>query len=381
MVPVFVNSNLGAAAYWAGDLVAAERHLAAATNVELDDRVPTKLNAMAYHALLRCARGELDAAEAAARAVITSAASAGLVKAPQVAGAYLTMARVALDRGVAQDADEWLDWVTEVEAMAPEPHVQLAAAGLLALRREAAGERAAALAALRTKGVDRGRLAPGLREWAMLIEAALLARSGDVGTARRLLERLPATRTETGRIAVARLHLLIGEVPVAAAIRSASATAGHVRARVEGAVLDALLALATGEERRALDRIEDALAAAAPWSLRGPFLAEAPHLRAVLEERIERGSVAPAFALDLLERMSAPSAARGAAQRALIDPLTERERTVLRYLAGTLTNAEIADELYVSVATIKTHERSLYKKLGVSGRRDAVSRARHLQLL
>ena len=215
----------------------------------------------------------------------------------------------------------------------------------------------------------------------MLIEAALLARSGDVGTARRLLERLPATRTETGRIAVARLHLLIGEVPVAAAIRSASATAGHVRARVEGAVLDALLALATGEERGALDRIEDALAAAAPWSLRGPFLAESPHLRAVLEERIERGSVAPAFALDLLERMSAPSAARGAAQRALIDPLTERERTVLRYLAGTLTNAEIADELYVSVATIKTHERSLYKKLGVSGRRDAVGRARHLQLL
>ena len=99
------------------------------------------------------------------------------------------------------------------------------------------------------------------------------------------------------------------------------------------------------------------------------------------KERIERGSVAPAFALDLLERMSAPSAARGAAQRALIDPLTERERTVLRYLAGTLTNAEIADELYVSVATIKTHERSLYKKLGVSGRRDAVGRARHLQLL
>ena len=45
MVPVLVNSNLGAAAYWAGDLAAAERHLAAATSVELDHRVPTKLNA------------------------------------------------------------------------------------------------------------------------------------------------------------------------------------------------------------------------------------------------------------------------------------------------------------------------------------------------
>jgi LuxR family maltose regulon positive regulatory protein len=382
MVPVFVNSNLGAAAYWAGDLVAAERHLAAATKVELDDHVPTRVNAMAYHALLRCARGELDPAEAAARRVIASASAAGLVKAPQVAGAYLTMATVALDRGVAQAADEWLGRVAEVEAMAPEPHVQVAAAGLLALRREAAGERAAALAALRTAGaVDRGRLAPGLREWCTLVEAELLARSGESGTARRLVKRLPATRTEAGRIALARLHLLIGDVPVAAAIRSASATAGHVRARVEGAVLDALLAIATGEEQRALDRIEDALAAAAPWSLRRPFLAEAAHLRAVLEERIERGTVAPAFASDLLERMSAPSAAHGEAQRARIDPLTERERTVLRYLAGSLTNAEIANELYVSVATIKTHERSLYKKLRVSGRRDAVRRARHLQLL
>jgi len=382
MVPVFVNGNLGTAAYWAGDLVAAERHLAAAMNVELDDHVPAKVNAMAYHALLRCTRGELDAAEAAARKVITSASAAGLVKAPQVAGAYLTMATVALDRGVAQDADEWLGRVAEVEAMAPEPHVQVAAAGLLALRREAAGERVAALATLRTAGaVDGGRLAPGLREWRTLAEAALLARSGEIGTARRLVERLPATLTEAGSIALARLHLLMGDVPAAAAIRSASATAGHVRAQVEGAVLDALLALATGAEQRALDRIEDALAAAVPWSLRRPFLAEAADLRAVLEERIERGTVAPAFALDLLERMSNPSAAHGEAQRARIDPLTEREGTVLRYLAGSLTNAEIADELYVSVATIKTHERSLYKKLGVSGRRDAVRRARHLRLL
>ncbi len=162
MVPVFVNSNLGGAAYWAGDLVTAERHLAAAADVELDDHVPTKLNAMAYRALLRCERGELDAAEAAARNVIATASSAGLVNAPQVVGAYLTMARLALDRGVANDADEWLGRVAEVEAVAPEPHVQVAAAALLAIRREAAGEREAALAALRTRG-DGRRRAPGTR--------------------------------------------------------------------------------------------------------------------------------------------------------------------------------------------------------------------------
>ena len=54
---------------------------------------------------------------------------------------------------------------------------------------------------------------------------------------------------------------------------------------------------------------------------------------------------------------------------------------MLRYLASTLPTAEIAAELYVSVSTVKTHQRSLYRKLGVSGRRDAVRRARLLHLL
>ncbi len=54
---------------------------------------------------------------------------------------------------------------------------------------------------------------------------------------------------------------------------------------------------------------------------------------------------------------------------------------MLRYLACTLPNAEIAGELYVSVATVKTDQRSLCRKLGVSGRCEAVRRVRHLQLL
>jgi LuxR family maltose regulon positive regulatory protein len=46
-----------------------------------------------------------------------------------------------------------------------------------------------------------------------------------------------------------------------------------------------------------------------------------------------------------------------------------------------LTTAEIAAELYVSISTVKTHQRALYRKLTVSGRRDAVRRARFLHLL
>jgi LuxR family maltose regulon positive regulatory protein len=75
------------------------------------------------------------------------------------------------------------------------------------------------------------------------------------------------------------------------------------------------------------------------------------------------------------------SAAVTEIRRTLTDPLTERERTVLRYLASTLSNAEIAAELYLSDNTVKTHQRALYRNLGATGRRDAVHRARLLHQL
>jgi LuxR family maltose regulon positive regulatory protein len=59
----------------------------------------------------------------------------------------------------------------------------------------------------------------------------------------------------------------------------------------------------------------------------------------------------------------------------------ERALVVLRYLPTMLSNQEIASELYVSVNTVKTHLKSIYRKLDAGGRRDAVSRARQLQLL
>ena len=65
----------------------------------------------------------------------------------------------------------------------------------------------------------------------------------------------------------------------------------------------------------------------------------------------------------------------------LDEPLTSRELTVLRYLQSMMSTAEIAEVLYLSVNTVKTHLKSIYRKLGTGRRRDAVERARELQLL
>ena len=61
--------------------------------------------------------------------------------------------------------------------------------------------------------------------------------------------------------------------------------------------------------------------------------------------------------------------------------MTEREKTVLRYLATMLSNAEIAEEMFLSPNTVKVHLRHVYRKLDVTSRRAAVRRARELRLL
>jgi LuxR family maltose regulon positive regulatory protein len=63
------------------------------------------------------------------------------------------------------------------------------------------------------------------------------------------------------------------------------------------------------------------------------------------------------------------------------EDLSDRELTVMRLLASPLSQREIGNELYVSLNTVKTHSRNIFRKLGVSGREEAVARARELGLI
>jgi LuxR family transcriptional regulator, maltose regulon positive regulatory protein len=64
-----------------------------------------------------------------------------------------------------------------------------------------------------------------------------------------------------------------------------------------------------------------------------------------------------------------------------VEAASPGEIRVLRYLQTNLSAREIADELYISVNTVKTHQRHLYRKLGAHSRTQAVERARALGLL
>ena len=90
---------------------------------------------------------------------------------------------------------------------------------------------------------------------------------------------------------------------------------------------------------------------------------------------------APAGWLDRVRRASVNTLAIGRdgrpVQAAGIEPLTDRERDVMRFLPSRLTLQEIANELYISMNTLKFHLKVIYRKLGVSSRAEAAEIARH----
>jgi LuxR family maltose regulon positive regulatory protein len=87
--------------------------------------------------------------------------------------------------------------------------------------------------------------------------------------------------------------------------------------------------------------------------------------------------VLPALLEQAEERLGSPPSQRVQ----LVEPLTEREQTVLRLLPTQLTTPEIAQELSVSVNTIRSQVQAIYRKLQASSRAEAVTKARHLRLL
>ncbi|HKT04540.1 MAG TPA: LuxR C-terminal-related transcriptional regulator, partial [Rugosimonospora sp.] len=148
----------------------------------------------------------------------------------------------------------------------------------------------------------------------------------------------------------------------------------------EAGLVEALAAHRLGDARSAARALECVLRLAEPEGYRRVFTRSGPDARGLLLEHLDSGTACWSLVTDLLTAtgtappVPAPTAVPGEA-------LTERELTILRYLQSILSNVEIAAELSVSVNTVKTHVRNIYRKLNASRRREAVRRARELHLL
>lgn len=152
-------------------------------------------------------------------------------------------------------------------------------------------------------------------------------------------------------------------------------------ARTPNDVVGALqraLAAAADDEHTAHRLLERALDVAEPAGVRRPFVELAPALHDLLVEHLRWGSAHEALVASLLAGDAPRRGPRGGWGNL---ELTEREHQVLVRLRSTMTTTEIAAALFVSSNTVKTHQRSIYRKLGVAGRRDALRVAAERGLL
>jgi LuxR family maltose regulon positive regulatory protein len=190
--------------------------------------------------------------------------------------------------------------------------------------------------------------------------------------------------------ALGRVYLAQGQAEQALRVLQplsrAADIAGWGSLLIESLALLALALRSQGETEQAMEVLERALSLGEPEGFVRTFVDEGEPMAGLLREAASRG-IAPRYVSRLLaafevaehgplEDIVAPSKAQP-----LIESLSDRELQVLRLLNTGLSSTEMADELFVSVNTVRSHIRSIYSKLGVHSRYEAVDRARQLNLL
>ncbi len=299
-----------------------------------------------------CEWNDLDGATSCMDRALALSGQEGNVAA--LAWGYLLQVRVLFAR---QDLAGMAGALQKLEELAQESDVPIwvvnGTAAWKARLWVAQGSLSAAAALLAERGVSANGQPTYLRAAEYLSLVRLLMAQGRWSEAMVLLERLLAESEGGGRTG-----WVIGML-----------------------ALEALALQAQGDAARAIGALARALALAEPEGYVRAFADEGPPLARLLYEAAARG-VAPEYSRQLLATFpAAPPVAAQQRRTGLIEPLSERERELLRLIAEGLSNQEIAQRLYISLPTVKWHTTNIYGKLGVRSRTQAVARARALGIL
>ncbi len=208
----------------------------------------------------------------------------------------------------------------------------------------------------------------------------------------RLSDAAHLAETHNLPIGQARVHLAYGDAPAALAAlepwRRQVEEKGWEDERLKAIVLQSVAHHANGDMEAAVQTLSEALALAELGGFIRLFLDEGPAMEQLLSEAIGRG-ITPDYAGKLLAAANAKLPTMGPttsmapphATQSLIEPLSRRELEVLGLIAQGLSNREISDRLFLSLNTVKGHNRVIFDKLQVERRTEAVARARELDLI
>ena len=353
------------------------------------------------------AQGRLDAAHGTYQEALAITAPPGGPPMPGAGAAHVGLAELAYERN---EFDTALRHVTQgIPLCRQYVYTEPLATGLatLAWIRQAQGDEPAAREAME----EAGRAAPGPAVAGLLNpvpsqRALLLLAQGEAAAAARWAgerglgpDDQPPYSREPEYLVLARV-LLAQDRPAPAfalleRLHAAAAAQGRAGSLIEIGALRALALAASGDQDAAVGALAQALTLACPQGYVRVFADEGPPMAALLGRLVaaqqEGQAAARGVPLGCLARVlrafgdkkAAPRAGQDAAAAVpgLVDQLTAREREILALLAAGAPNPRIAEQLVLSLDTVKKHVSHLLGKLGAANRTEAVTRARQLGLI
>jgi LuxR family maltose regulon positive regulatory protein len=309
---------------------------------------------------------------------------------PMLVPAYQVVSVVRMWQGRWNEADEWLELASRAIRPEVDPgqgEVFYLIRGELELMR---GRYAEALAALEA-GERLAQMLAAARPLSVQSKSALmltLLKLGEIERVEQRLAKLTAEEKRIGggqlRLPLAALHFARGDARATrltlAPLLDRTAQVYHNNWLVVAFLLEAIACAALGDPVSSTHALERALDLAEPDGVLSAFLLYPA--AELLERHRGRRTAHAALISEILDRLTQADAQPARVQgRRLREPLSDSETRVLRYLPTNLSAPEIAEELHVSVHTVKTHLKHLYAKLSVHERSEAVKEARVIGLL
>ena len=360
-----VLSAAGTARLWSGNLAGATADFSAAAAAAPHGSYE-QAACRGHLALIEALHGHLNQAAELAAAAATPPFGRS------VPAAALALALVHLQR---QEPAAWRRRLRQANAalQARPDRLTSALASLAAARAALAESRGPAAADLLRRARRGWSPPPWLDHLLTVTESRVHAAAGDVQAARVKAEE--TSPSLAARVAGARAWLAAGDLRAARQALAGPAGVGapDLGTLIEAHVTGALISYREGDAAQGRRSLERAMRLGEPEGYRLPFIADWTWIRPVLRDD-------PALSSGF-SRLVAQPADAASPDLVITEQLSDREIEVLQRAAAMYSTEEIAGELFISVNTVKTHLKSIYRKLGAAGRRDAVRRARELTLI
>jgi LuxR family maltose regulon positive regulatory protein len=379
-------TSLGMAEFIADDLESAGEHLRQGAGLATQcGNEYVLLLAESCDAGVALREGRFESAEARAMMAVELAERRGWTATAPAAQAFLSLAAIRIWTGDLTGAGRLVDRASTAAAGSPDRLLQAWIALMGARLFLLGGRPLDALDALAATRSLFDSPPSHVAVPAILWEADVWLTLGEPERSRAALDVPAADGLPDASLARARLELAEGE-PTGAlreldAFRRADMPPFMPFAACQAFAIEALARDALRDEAAALLALERCLDVAEPRGQGGVLLSFGASLRSLLRRAIAQGTSHRSLADELLAMLDRESASEEGPIRPLLEPLSERELAVLRFLPTMLSNAEIASEMFVSPNTVKTHLKHVYRKLDVADRRQAVRRGRELHLL